>query len=271
MYDQTPDDAAFTTDEGLRELLQRLAAHPEKWHTDPEARALLTHVRGRYERLSRKWGRDPDEAVTAAYDAMLADYTLTAEMPWAIVTLRVSSALSAETRAEKLLIDPKRAQKEDVTGFERPVRAGEHEDYLYDLASTGEAEPEPDSPLVTEVQATATRLLACLDWDRDLASAAIEWVMTRLLKAMDTHRAYRYLRRDNTGPALLDLEPESWRALVRILLGSPGSPGLSGRRGLIARILIELESGLTPVEVIDELLRDDRLIIALFHLRPRSS
>ncbi|EYT56664.1 hypothetical protein H490_0101620 [Leucobacter sp. UCD-THU] len=264
-----PADDAFTTDEGLRKLLGRLAERPELWQRDPEARALIEYTMRRYERLARKWNRDPGEAAAAAFVVMRRDYILSAEKPWAIVTVAVRAAMIAESQAERLLISPTRAQKEDVTDLDRPIRAGEHEDYLYSVLSPG-PETEPDSsPLLAQVQFTIVGLFACLSWDRKLAQAATEYVLARMMTAMDAGRAYQYLRRDQAAPVLLDLDLATWRGLARILVGTPGGPGLPGRRGLIARIVLELERGLTPVDVIDELLRDDRLIIDIFDLRPR--
>lgn len=262
---------AFTSGEGLRTLLLRLrTGGPGIWSRDPEARALLEYIRGRYERLCRKWGRDPGEGVAAAFVAMQDDYLLGVDDPWAVLTITVRGAMIAENQAERLLISPERAQKEDVTDLARPVQAGEYEEYLYSIAA-----PEPagasGSPLLSLVQATSARFFACLGWELDTSLAGVEYVLARLMTALDADRAYQYLRRDTTGPVQLDIPAESWRALVRVLVGTPGSPGLPGRRGVIARIVLELERGLAPRAIIEELLRDDELILEVFEHRPRRS
>lgn len=263
---------AFASGEGLRQLLLRLrTGGPGIWSRDPEARALLEYTTARYERLCRKWGRDPGEGAAAAFIAMQDDYLLGADDPWAVLTVTVRAAMIAESQAERLLISPERAQKEDVTVFTRPVRAGEHEDYLYSLVAPEPAETAMHSPLLSIVQTTAARLFSCLGWELDVALAAVEYVLARLMTALDADRAYQYLRRDTTGPAQFDIPAESWRALVRVLVGTPGSPGLPGRRGMIARIVLELERGLSQRAIIEELLCDDALIIEIFEHRPRSS
>jgi len=263
---------AFRSGEGLRTLLLRLrTGGPGIWSRDPEARALLEYTRTRYERLCRKWGRDPGEGVAAAFVAMQDDYLLGADDPWAVLTITVRAAMIAENQAERLLISPERAQKEDVTDLVRPVQAGEYEDYLYSIAAPEPAAGSSGSPLLSLVQTTSARFFACLGWELDVSLAAVEYVLARLMTALDADRAYQYLRRDTTGPAQLDIPAESWRALVRVLVGTPGSPGLPGRRGVIARIVLELERGLAPRAIIEELLRDDALIIEVFEHRPRRS
>lgn len=272
MREHTTPNENFTSGEGLRALLLRLRdSEPGIWHQDPEARALLEYIATRYERLCRKWGRDPGEGVAAAFIAMQGDYLLGADDPWAVLTIIVRSSMIAENQGDRLLISPDRAQKEDVTGFTRPVRTGEHEEYLYSIAIPDPAEGTAQSPLLSLVQATAARFLASLGWELDVALAGVEYVLARLMTALDSDRAYQYLRRDTTGPAQLDIPAESWRALVRVLVGTPGSPGLPNRRGIIARIVLELEHGLSQLAIIEELLRDDALIIEVFEHRPRPS
>lgn len=262
---------AFRSGEGLRTLLLRLReSGPGIWGRDAEARALLEYTRSRYERLCRKWGRDPGEGVSAAFVAMQDDYLLGVDDPWAVLTITVRAAMIAENQAERLLISPERAQKEDVTDLVRPVQAGEYEDYLYSIAATEPAGASA-SPLLSLVQATSARFFACLGWELDVALTAVEYVLARLMTALDADRAYQYLRRDTTGPAQFDIPAQSWRALVRVLVGTPGSPGLPGRRGVIARIVLELEQGVAPKAIIEDLLSDDALIIEVFEHRPRQS
>ncbi|MFB7251219.1 hypothetical protein [Microbacterium sp. NPDC056234] len=271
MRSNTTPRPKFATGEGLRALLHRLrAGTPDAWAVDPEARALAEYTMIRYERLCRKWQRDPAEGATAAFLVMRKDYILEADEPWAVVTTAVRSAVIAENQAERLLIDPDRARQEDVTGFERPVRAGDHEEYLYDIVATDTVDEHEESPLLATVERIAVALFTGLGWDEQTATTAIEYVMTRLMVAMDTDRAYRYLRRDYTMPVALDIPAATWRQLVRVLVGTRGSQGAPTRRGLIARIVLELERDATPAEVIAVLLEDDDLVVTVFHSVPGS-
>lgn len=260
---------AFATGEGLRALLRRLgqAEAGASWRTDPEARQLAEYTVSKYARLCRKWQRDPAEAATAAFLAMQGDYILTAADPWAIVTVAVRATVIAERNADLLLISTERARQKDTGLLEAPVRAGDHEEYLYDIVAPDPVEPDGESGLLDRVQRTATLLLVSLGWDVETAAAGVEYVATRLLVTMNATRAYEQLRHDDTLPALLDVPTDSWRAILRILLGVRGEHGVPGRRGLFARIAI-LPPELSTAERVAQLLEDDDLVLAIFQARP---
>lgn len=266
--EQAPEPA-FATGEGLRALLRRLGQVEggPSWRTDPEARRLAEYTVRKYERLCRKWHRDPAEAATAAFLAMQGEYILTAADPWAIVTVAVRATVIADRNADLLLISTERARQKDTGLLEAPVRAGEHEEYLYDIVAPDPVEPENESGLLDRVQRTATLLLVSLGWDTEAAAAAVEYVLSRLLSALDADRALEQLRRDDTLPALLDVPAYSWRAIIRVLLGGRGEPGLPARRGLIARIALQ-GGELSTAERVAELLEDDELVLAIFQARP---
>lgn len=265
---QAPEPA-FVTGEGLRALLRRLGGGQDgaSWRTDPEARHLAEYTVRKYERLCRKWQRDPAEGATAAFLAMQGNYILTATDPWAIVTVAVRATVIADRTAELLLISTERARQKDTGLLEAPVRAGDHEEYLYDIVAPGPVEPDAESSLLARVQGTATLLLVSLGWHEETAVAVVEYVITRLLGALDAERALEQLRRDDTVPALLDVPAESWRAILRVLLGARGEPGLPARRGLIAQIALQNEDLSTTARVA-RLLEDDTLVLAVFQARP---
>lgn len=269
VQEQAPEPA-FVTGEGLRVLLRRLGdanGGPTSWRTDPEARRLAEYTVRKYERLCRKWQRDPAEAASAAFLAMQGNYILTAADPWAIVTVAVRATVIADRTAEVLLISTERARQKDAKLLEAPVRAGEHEEFLYNIVAPGPVEPDEESSLLDRVQHTATLLLVSLGWHDDAAATTVEYVLTRLLTALDAERALEHLRRDDTLPALLDVPTESWRAILRVLLGARGEPGLPVRRGLIARIAVQDEQ-LSTARRVEELLEDDELVLAIFQARP---
>lgn len=265
---QAPEPA-FVTGEGLRALLRRLGQGQDgpSWRTDPEARRLAEYTVRKYERLCRKWQRDPAEAASAAFFAMQGDYILTAADPWAIVTVAVRATVIADRTAELLLISTERARQKEANLLEAPVRAGEHEEYLYDIVAPGQVEPDAESSLLDRVQRTANLLLVSLGWHEEAAAGVVEYVITRLLGALDADRTLEQLRRDDTIPALLDVPAESWRAILRVLLGGRGEPGLPARRGLIARIALQ-EEELTTAQRVAQLLEDDDLVLTVFQSRP---
>lgn len=265
---QAPEPA-FVTGEGLRALLRRLGQGQggPVWRTDPEARQLAEYTVRKYERLCRKWQRDPAEAASAAFLAMQGDYILNATDPWAIVTVAVRATVIADRTAELLLISTERARQKDSGLLEAPVRAGDHEEYLYDIVAPGPVEPDTESSLLNRVQHSATLLMVSLGWHAETAVTVVEYVITRLLGALDAERALEQLRRDDTLPALLDVPAESWRAILRVLLGARSEPGLPSRRGLIAQIALQDEE-LNITARVAQLLEDDVLVLAVFQARP---
>ena len=71
----------FTTGEGLRALLNRLAEGGEDaWVHDPVARDLMEFAADKYRALARKHKLDTWEAVTAAFDAMQAAHSRNADV-----------------------------------------------------------------------------------------------------------------------------------------------------------------------------------------------
>ena len=95
----------FTTGEGLRSLLNRLAEGGEDaWVHDPVARDLMEFAADKYRALARKHKLDTWEAVTAAFDAMQYRSTREANDPWAIITHAVRITCVYEERARAALL-----------------------------------------------------------------------------------------------------------------------------------------------------------------------
>lgn len=89
----------FETSEGLRALLERLAAQDHgAWRQDREAADLMAYVVKRYAKLARKHGLDPWDAGAAAFDAMRSAAVRNADDPWAVVTRAVQVTMIAGAR-----------------------------------------------------------------------------------------------------------------------------------------------------------------------------
>ena len=102
----------FTTGEGLRALLNRLAEGGEDaWVHDPVARDLMEFAADKYRALARKHKLDTWEAVTAAFDAMQYRSTREANDPWAIITHAVRITCVYEERAQGLLCSVHQARR----------------------------------------------------------------------------------------------------------------------------------------------------------------
>ena len=253
---------SFDTGEGLRLLLQRInESDRAEWNRGAEARALFEHAIRKYARLCRKWQRDPSEAAAAAFVAMQTDYILNADDPWAIITIAVRAAVIAEAQSEKLLISPDRARQHDTSDWDAPVRAGEHEEFLFGLAEDP-LDDHADSPMAAHIQRLVVELFGVLGWNTYVVASAIDYAITRVLITGDADRAHEYLRRDDTMPAALDLSQAQWRAFLRIIFDS--RPAATGpvRRGLLRRIAL-LDAGADLIEQLAELLDDDDLVLAV--------
>lgn len=271
----------FTTGEGLRALLNRLAEGGEDaWVHDPVARALMEFAADKYRALARKHKLDTWEAVTAAFDAMQYRSTREANDPWAIITHAVRITCVYEERAQGLLCSVHQARRAHVSAFHDPERFSERDTALADYHPAfhttdlrpSDLEPEPRDSLGSaqacmsagSAAEDAIAMLCLLDWPADTARAAVEHICGALMKAGTRQSAYETLRRDRHARALLDLPRRSWAALLRALLGNPHPAyvATSIGRGILLRLLLG--------ETLDLLLRDDDLILALALAAPSS-
>lgn len=271
----------FTTSEGLRALLHRLAAGGEDaWVHDPVARDLMEFAADKYRALARKHKLDTWEAVTAAFDAMQYRSTREANDPWAIITHAVRITCVYEERAQGLLCSVHQARRAHVSAFHDPERFSERDTALADYHPAfhttdlrpSDLEPEPRDGLGSaqacmsagSAAEDAIAMLCLLDWPTDTARAAVEHVCGALMKAGTRQSAYETLRRDRHARALLDLPRRSWAALLKALLGNPHPAyvATSSGRGVLLRLLLG--------ETLDLLLRDDDLILALALAAPSS-
>lgn len=264
----------FTTGEGLRALLNRLAEGGEDaWVHDPVAREPMEFAADKYRALARKHKLDTWEAVTAAFDAMQYRSTREANDPWAIITHAVRITCVYEERAQGLLCSVHQARRAHVSEFHDPERFSERDTALADYHPAfhttdlrpSDLEPEPREGLGSaqacmsagSAAEDAIAMLCLLHWPTDTARAAVEHVCGALMKAGTRQSAYETLRRDRHTRALLDLPRRSWAALLKALLGNPhpAYAATSTGRGILLRLLLG--------ETLDLLLRDDDLILAL--------
>ncbi|GAA0035845.1 MULTISPECIES: hypothetical protein [Brevibacterium] len=273
---QPPDRGGedFTTSEGVRALLNRLAEGGEDaWVHDPVARDLMEFAADKYRALARKHKLDTWEAVTAAFDAMQNRSTREANDPWAIITHAVRITCVYEERAQGLLCSVHQARRAHVSAFHDPERFSERDTALADYHPAfhttdlrpSDLEPEPRDGLGSaqacisagSAAEDAIAMLCLLHWPTDTARAAVEHVCGALMKAGTRQSAYETLRRDRHARALLDLPRRSWSALLKALLGNPHPAyvATSSGRGILLRLLLG--------ETLDLLLRDDDLILAL--------
>ena len=171
----------FTTGEGLRALLNRLAEGGEDaWVHDPVARDLMEFAADKYRALARKHKLDTWEAVTAAFDAMQYRSTREANDPWAIITHAVRITCVYEERAQGLLCSVHQARRAHVSAFHDPERFSERDTALADYHPAfhttdlrpSDLEPEPRDSLGSaqacmsagSAAEDAIAMLCLLDW-----------------------------------------------------------------------------------------------------------
>jgi hypothetical protein len=267
----------FTTPEGLRALLDRLAgAGDEAWSTDPEATELLRFCADRYRDLARKYRLTEHDAAVAAFDVLRKDAVRRAENPWALVTTAVQRTLGAEARANQLLCSPNRARHLMArTDLPPALRIGDPSTPT--MTSDGEPAPWLELALagtntgsatasgldaataaaIARVRA-ATRatiaVLVAVGWPDDVARHGLEHITTTLTTASGVAAARDRLRKDRHTAVVLDIRQSVWTRLVSAVLGTPARDGVLHRllSGDTARLVIEQDAhDLTPPHHLD--------------------
>lgn len=262
----------FTTPEGLRALLDRLAElGDEAWATMPQAAKLLAYCADRYRNLARKCHLAEHDAAVAAFEVLRSPALRRARNPWAVVTTAVGRTLRAEARADQLLCSRDRARRIMArTDLPPALRIGDPsapsatpdgdpapwlELALATAHSDGAAADELDSTTavdVARVQAatrTTIAVLIAVGWSKDVAQLGLEHITTTLITAGGVPAARERLRKDRQPAAEMDVDQPTWTRLVSAVLGTPARNGVLHRLlgGDTARLVIEQDAhDLTP-------------------------
>ena len=261
----------FANSEQMRILLYDLTYSPGGgWRTDPRATDLMRFAMDKYAALARKHGLEPGEAAVAAFEVMRMRSTRLADDPWAVITRAVELTLIYESRAAGLLCSTSQARKSAGSDLHDPQRFSDREaeitDYhpafhCWDDLDAVEEPPrdnpdgEPTSALVA--LDVAVEFFIELGWQEAAARLAVEYIAARLMRCRDRARAYVSLRRDRTGPALLDIGHDAWLVVLRAVLGNPRRDREDTSAGL--GILGRLVTG----ECLDDLFADHDLADAV--------
>ncbi|NLD75094.1 MAG: hypothetical protein GX643_00350 [Acidimicrobiales bacterium] len=266
----------FANSEQMRILLYDLTYSPGGgWRTDPRATDLMRFAMDKYAGLARKHGLEPGEAAVAAFEVMRMRSTRLADDPWAVITRAVELTLIYESRAAGLLCSTSQARKSAGSDFHDPQRFSDREaeitDYhpafhCWDDLDAVEEPPrdnldgEPTSALVA--LDVAVEFFMELGWQEAAARLAVEYIAARLMRCRDRARAYVSLRRDGTGPALLDIGHDAWLVVLRAVLGNQRRDREDTGAGL--GILGRLVTG----ECLDDLFADHALADAVRDAAP---
>ncbi|WP_166355028.1 hypothetical protein [Phytoactinopolyspora limicola] len=262
--DRSAVEEFLATSDGLRTLLHVLdQLGPDGWHTLPAARTLLEFIQKRFTPVAQAWHRPPEDATYAAFMAMRGRSVRTARDPWAVITRAVALAMQAETYGERLLISPERARRPIHRPERAPMRAGEHEDFLYDIVSAESSGTVAAGVGVERLIATSAAFLVVAGWQHDRARRVVEYAAMRATD-MGSHESARdTLRRDNVTRLHLGLSHSAWTTLIRLLIGSRPGAASPGELGVFARVLVG--------DQLADLLHDTDLIDLARHTCPGAS
>jgi hypothetical protein len=252
---ETPLD--FRTAEGLRLLLVRLRYASDGWSHDPEASELMSYAMEKYGALARKYGYEPVEAATAAFDAMHSRAVRAAEDPWAVVTRAVELTLIYDHRADGLLCSNQQARREvdfqrhdaerfsdrdaDLADFHPAFAIPAPQEFLdFDEDESDDAEEDEEPTNAWFAVDDAVAVFVALRWPEEVARPAIEYICTRLMRAGNRGTAFEALRRDLQAQAMLDVDQRAWLVFLRVLLGNqhPDRRLTSAGRGMLLRLVI---------------------------------
>lgn len=225
----------------------------------------------RYRPLAQKYGLDPWEIASAAFEVMLAPSTRKARNPWAVVTRAVQITCGVEIRAAGMLVSSGKVRHTSrIAGFHDAIRFAEREhlaDYHPAFAvnpATDDENSDGDRSRVARALSETVELFASTGWDAVLVADCVEHLAYRLADLTSRSNAVEVLRRDHTVSVLLGIPPKSWAALLRIVLGHPyhkhaGTPTGDG-------VLLRLLNG----EPLDSLRCDTALLAAIWAAKPKT-
>ncbi|MGO4680244.1 hypothetical protein [Microbacterium sp. 2MCAF23] len=241
----------FEDAEKLRTLLIRLHEQGQwAWRHDPEVAALMRHAANRYAALARRHGLDRWEAAAAAFDAMRTGAVRRAENPWAVITRAVKVTCIAEERANGLLCSVHQARRPAYSVHHDAERFSDRENPLTDYhpslrtpdsldGDDADEGRDGENGRVRSAVADAVALFHLLGWPQEPAQAAIDYICARLTELPSRASGFESLRRDFQARVLLDLPPESWLTMLRLVLGNPDPTRAhtNAARGILYRLL----------------------------------
>lgn len=270
------NEPIYATPEGLRLLLLDLAyAGPRAWESDADAAELMAYTMDKYDALAHKYGVEPSDAATYAFEIMSARATRLAEDPWAVITHAVHLSLVYESRARGLLCSTQQARHSSGTSYHDAERFSERDEELANYHPAFQVEDDLSSiedPRQESIEDAPTNAYFALDeaaqffvelgWLQRTARLGLEYIAARLIRTGTRLSAFESLRRDGNGPAILDIDHEAWLAVLRGVLGNqhPDRSFTSEGRGILLRLM----SG----EGLDELFGDTVLTNLIEHAAP---
>ena len=162
-----------------------------------------------------------------------------------------------EERAQGLLCGTDQVRTDDVTDFHDADRISDHETNLADfhpsfwsfddlsdvedpLAVDPDSEEPDDEPTNAWVALeTAVEFFVDSGWSRPAAQMALECIAARLIRTGNKRSTFESLRRDPSIRCHLDIDQDSWIAVLHAVLGhdQPNLEHTAAGRGILKRLL----------------------------------
>lgn len=244
---------SYTTGEGLRELLIDLNTH-NAWATSAVAAELMIYATNKYTPIAKAWHRDPGDAAYEAFLAMRQPGTVRADDPWAVITRAVALGVAAEVHADRNMTSQDKARRPSKRPAHEPMRAGHYEEFFYDVhphahplhSSGGEDES------VDRVIRTACVFLVVTGWQARPVEQAVDYIAHRITGLSSHDSAVDVVSADLNIAVRLGYGIQTWRELVRLIVGTKDRKRQQGQYGLFARALLG--------DDVTDLLRDETLV-----------
>lgn len=167
------------------------------------------------------------------------------------MTRSVALSIAAETLAERFLTSQDKARRPKKRPDADPVRAGDYEDYLYDIHPHEHAgAPEGG---VDRVVRTTSIFLVLTGWGPRPVEQAVDYIAHRITGLRSRESAAETVTGDLHIATRLGYDLDAWRGLVKLTVGRRPRSG-EREMGLFARVLLG--------DDVSELLADEQLVAA---------
>jgi|GEM_PF-193246 len=215
-------DSRFADSEYLRGVLIHLHNEgTDSWRTNPVANDLLEYLIDRFATLARKYGLEPDDGGSAAWEAIRQPSICTANDPWGQIVNSVQTTIRANHFANNALCSEQTARAGGLENFwaerfsdrETPV-------WQYHRAFVSEDYRDDPNAGIHYRAADIAAMFIDLGWPQSTYQA-IAVVLHKLADTGSRASAYEALRRDYHMQVLVELPRRAWTTLLRLLLGNP--------------------------------------------------
>jgi len=238
------DACPFADSEYLRKVLIRICNTDDGWNQDPEAEPLITYAADRFAKLAVKHHLEPADAMAACFEAMRNPSVRYGIDPWGVIVTAVATTFRAWQFADEALTSIDTARRGGLSGCraerfcERDLPIWEYDQaFAVDFPDDLGDEPESDAPAPIPEQAHAlAALFTTQGWPPASTVVAVEVVLRKLADAGSRPSAYEALRRERRWRAITGLPADSWTAMLRLLLGTPGSDLTDAGKGILLRL-----------------------------------